>query len=259
MQHNRYQTEQTRNRWQERPYDPEYDWRNERGAVGSELDNMYSPREQEYRNFYDRGYYSQDRVSGRMAGNQYGPSRRNDYEAWGPGDNYGYRPSSEHPTYPPQDWPSRRPDSDYTTLGSSSGLGNRGESLFGTSNRGSYRGTDLNAGAMAHYTLPVSHAGKGPKGYRRTDERIREDVSEALSQHHEIDASEIEVKVNGGEVILTGTVSERRFKRLAEDIAERCPGVYDVRNEIRVQSPTQDMQQQQTKAKAASASAGRAS
>jgi hypothetical protein len=79
------------------------------------------------------------------------------------------------------------------------------------------------------------HVGRGPKGYRRSDERISEDVNEALSQNGEVDASEIEVKVQNGEVILSGTVDDRSSKRRAEEIAESCSGVQDVRNEIRVQ------------------------
>jgi hypothetical protein len=77
--------------------------------------------------------------------------------------------------------------------------------------------------------------GRGPKGYIRSDERIREDVSDRLEQHGEIDATEIEVRVSGGEVTLEGTVEDRRTKRLAEDIIETCPGVKQVHNRIRVQ------------------------
>jgi osmotically-inducible protein OsmY len=54
-----------------------------------------------------------------------------------------------------------------------------------------------------------------------------------MAQDSELDASEIDVKVHNGIVTLGGTVSERQFKRMAEDIAERCSGVKDVRNEIR--------------------------
>jgi osmotically-inducible protein OsmY len=79
------------------------------------------------------------------------------------------------------------------------------------------------------------HAGKGPKGYSRSDDRIREDVSEALSQHGDIDASEIEVDVQNGEVTLSGTVSSREAKRAAEETAEGGSGVKDVQNRIRVQ------------------------
>lgn len=77
--------------------------------------------------------------------------------------------------------------------------------------------------------------GRGPKGYRRTDERIQEEINEQLTRHPEIDASEIEVSVKNGEVTLSGTVDDRHAKRLAEDIAEECSGVSEVRNNIRIQ------------------------
>lgn len=78
--------------------------------------------------------------------------------------------------------------------------------------------------------------GKGPKGFKRSDEKIREEVCEALYRDSSVDASEIEVSVKDAEVILSGTVSERRMKRLAEDCVASAYGVSDVRNEIRVQS-----------------------
>lgn len=77
-----------------------------------------------------------------------------------------------------------------------------------------------------------THAGKGPKGYRRSDERIREDVCEALSAHPEIDASDMEVDVKEGVVYFTGSVESRLVKRMAEDLIEHIPGVMDVRNEL---------------------------
>lgn len=78
------------------------------------------------------------------------------------------------------------------------------------------------------------HRGRGPKGYRRSDERILEDVNERLTQHDRIDASEIEVRVEQGEVTLSGTVDTRSAKHLAEDVAEGVSGVCDVQNNIRV-------------------------
>ena len=75
--------------------------------------------------------------------------------------------------------------------------------------------------------------GKGPKGYRRSDDRIREDVSEALYRHRHIDATEVEVSVSEGEVTLSGTVHERSMKRLIEDEADKVAGVKDVHNGIR--------------------------
>jgi osmotically-inducible protein OsmY len=75
--------------------------------------------------------------------------------------------------------------------------------------------------------------GKGPKGYRRSDERIREDVNDRLSEGY-LDASDVEVTVSNAEVTLTGTVNNRWDKRRAEDIAESVSGVTHVENRIRV-------------------------
>jgi hypothetical protein len=84
--------------------------------------------------------------------------------------------------------------------------------------------------------LSGGFAGRGPKGYTRSDERIREDVSDKLMEHPDLDASEIEVRVSAGEVTLAGSVDSRWAKRLAEDIAESCTGVRDVMNQLRVPS-----------------------
>lgn len=79
-----------------------------------------------------------------------------------------------------------------------------------------------------------SHAGRGPKGYQRGDDRIKEDVCEAFTRNDELDPSEIEIRVERGEITLTGTVDSREAKRLAEDLAERCSGVKEVHNQLRV-------------------------
>jgi osmotically-inducible protein OsmY len=78
--------------------------------------------------------------------------------------------------------------------------------------------------------------GRGPKGYQRSDERIREDVSDRLSEGY-LDASDIEVTVSGGEVTLGGTVRTKEWKRLSEDIAESIAGVKQVHNHLHVRAP----------------------
>jgi hypothetical protein len=78
------------------------------------------------------------------------------------------------------------------------------------------------------------HAGRGPKGYKRSDDRIHEEICERLTRDPRIDATEIEIKVKNGEVTLTGTVYERRFKHMAEDAADSVSGVKDVHNQIKV-------------------------
>jgi osmotically-inducible protein OsmY len=77
--------------------------------------------------------------------------------------------------------------------------------------------------------------GRGPKGYKRTDERIKEDLYERL-MNQDIDASEVTVEVKEAKVTLEGTVPERWMKHTIEDVADGCHGVQDVENRIRVQS-----------------------
>jgi osmotically-inducible protein OsmY len=83
------------------------------------------------------------------------------------------------------------------------------------------------------------HRGRGPRGYKRSDDRIKEDVNDRLSDHPYLDASDIEVEVVEAEVILTGNVDNRRDKRLAEDLAEAVSGVNNVENRIRVRRSDQ--------------------
>ena len=80
----------------------------------------------------------------------------------------------------------------------------------------------------------TSYRGRGPRNYTRSDERIREDINDRLTENDYLDASEIEVEVTGGDVIFSGTVANRYAKRLAEDIAEDVVGVKNVENRLRV-------------------------
>jgi hypothetical protein len=89
------------------------------------------------------------------------------------------------------------------------------------------------------YAVPGPHAGRGPRGYQRSDDRIKEDVCERMAEHGQLDASDIEVRVASGEVTLEGSVDSRWAKRLAEDLAEDVPGVRDVHNRLRVAAPGQ--------------------
>lgn len=78
------------------------------------------------------------------------------------------------------------------------------------------------------------YARQGPKGYRRSDERIKDDVCEHLYHADDVDVAEVSIEVRDGTVLLEGTVPERYMKHRIEDIAEQCIGVADVENRIRV-------------------------
>lgn len=78
------------------------------------------------------------------------------------------------------------------------------------------------------------YRGKGPKDYRRSEDRIREDVCDRLTDDDMLDATNIHIEVKGDEVILTGTVNNREQKRRAEDLVESISGVRDIENRIRI-------------------------
>ncbi len=78
------------------------------------------------------------------------------------------------------------------------------------------------------------HAGRGPKGYKRSDSRIKEDVSDRLAGDSWLDASEIEIEVKDGEVTLSGKVASRNDRKRAELWAESISGVDHVQNNLRV-------------------------
>lgn len=80
------------------------------------------------------------------------------------------------------------------------------------------------------------HRGRGPKGYTRSDDRIKDDVNDRLTEDGWLDATDVEVSVSNREVTLSGTVSDRNAKRRAEDIAEGVSGVGHVQNNIRVKT-----------------------
>jgi osmotically-inducible protein OsmY len=161
-----------------------------------------------------RGYSGQD--SWNQGGwNQSGQSGRS-AQNWGQTFGEGYS-SSEHGN---QGFGSGAPRSSGQGFGSQS----RAQGYGGQSYGSSYQGRGF--------------AGRGPKGYQRSDDRVKEQLSDRLMDDDDIDASEISIEVKNGEVTLTGTVGSREEKRAAEEIAEQSPGVREVQNLLRVSQGT---------------------
>lgn len=79
-----------------------------------------------------------------------------------------------------------------------------------------------------------SYVGRGPRNYRRNDERIMDEINERLTHHPDIDAEDVDVRVQDGVVTLEGQVEDKHAKRLAEDIAEEVFGVREIHNQLRV-------------------------
>jgi osmotically-inducible protein OsmY len=82
-----------------------------------------------------------------------------------------------------------------------------------------------------------NYVGRGPRGYRRGDERIREDVCDRLTDDPRVDASDVDVQINNGEVTLSGSVRTRQEKRITEDLIENITGVREVNNNLKVKPP----------------------
>jgi hypothetical protein len=87
-------------------------------------------------------------------------------------------------------------------------------------------------------TVPIRDR-RGPKGYVRSDERIREEICERLVRDPRLDVGEVMVDVKDGRVLLSGAVPDRRMKHVVEDIADDCWGVQDIDNRLRVIRPEQ--------------------
>ena len=166
----------------------------------------------------------------------------------------GFGASGSQGVYGPQGSGSQgsRSSSDYErqsgyggySFGGHGGLSQEGRDY--SANPGAWRASDTSGRGYAQGSRSelsgvsgaTSYRGRGPKNYMRSDERIREDLNERLTDSDEIDASNITVEVSNGVATLKGSVDERWMKHCAEDLAESCSGVRDVNNQIRVQSQT---------------------
>lgn len=96
-------------------------------------------------------------------------------------------------------------------------------------------------GAPQQRETPAGSAGAGmrqarrwPRGYQRSDERIKEDIYERLLERSDIEAEEVTVIVDSGAVRLEGSVPRRAMKHAIEDLVDDCPGVKDIDNRLRV-------------------------
>ena len=78
-----------------------------------------------------------------------------------------------------------------------------------------------------------------PRGYARTDERVREDIEERLRQRVETADERFTVHVRNGEVTLAGDASTMEARVAAEKIALSVIGAN--RLKIRINLPSEPM------------------
>jgi hypothetical protein len=81
-----------------------------------------------------------------------------------------------------------------------------------------------------------SYRGVGPRSYRRSDQKIQEEVEDRFTDDPHLNPSNLEITTREGVVTLTGTVPDRGQKRRAEDLAESVAGVRDVENHLMIEN-----------------------
>jgi hypothetical protein len=110
-------------------------------------------------------------------------------------------------------------------------------SIYGRNNSRSYEPdyeNDYSPYWSAGNRTPGRYSGVGPRGYRRSDDRIQDDINDRLTWNGQIDATDVQVDVKDGIATLSGTVNSRQDKRLAEYVAEDVSGVTDVQNNLKI-------------------------
>jgi osmotically-inducible protein OsmY len=76
--------------------------------------------------------------------------------------------------------------------------------------------------------------GRVKRGQRKSDASLAQEIHEILTKDPELDATDVEVEVDGGAVTLTGEVHDPHARLLAEELVESLPGVREVHNRLRV-------------------------
>jgi osmotically-inducible protein OsmY len=220
-----------------------YDYDYRRGRNEREYDDEPYSRGQGggYEEPYYRGYGGERPQYGQGRGRYYGESYRRGYRGREHGEPYGaydygryeYADRSREPYY------QRGYEAEYREPYYRGGY-RRGPEERGFFERAGdeikswFGDEDAERRRRGDETRRGRNVGRGPRGYQRSDERIREDINDRLTDDAYIDATDVEVIVNNSMVTLTGRVDSREDKRRAEDIADSVSGVTDVSNQLRV-------------------------
>jgi hypothetical protein len=84
-------------------------------------------------------------------------------------------------------------------------------------------------------TASGSYRGVGPRNTpQKTDTELHNEICRRLTRHGQLDARNIEVKVEHGEAVLLGSVQKRADKRRAENVALSVEGIWDVHNRLQL-------------------------
>lgn len=98
------------------------------------------------------------------------------------------------------------------------------------------RGVEVIPTSAAGFQGEGPYRGRGPRGYQRSPERIFTDVCDRLMESPWVDASHIEVRAEGADILLEGTVHDARERALAADLVADVLGVARVRNHLKLRA-----------------------
>lgn len=188
------------------------------GDYGEDVGGPYSDNDRGFSGSYGNQRGPGDWGRGGASGSQYGTNDR------GLGRNYPSTESGFGGGYRNDRGSSGRYQGDQSSYGQAS-AGNE---------RGGYGAYGNNSGLSRQGESSSRPESRGPKNYRRSDERIREEVCDRLMQGG-LNAEDVDVQVKDGQVTLSGNVDSRQDKRTIEDLAEEILGVKEVQNQLRVQ------------------------
>ena len=94
---------------------------------------------------------------------------------------------------------------------------------------------DIGAVYTEVWLTPGPFSGLGPV-YNDAGDPTGQEVASRLTQHGQVDATNIEITIDNGEVLLGGTVNDEETKRLAQEALESIDGVSSVQNQLQVRS-----------------------
>jgi BON domain len=102
------------------------------------------------------------------------------------------------------------------------GLGNPGEDTWGEAQFRAERREEQGR----------RQTNSGPRSRRRPDEALAQEIREILTSDPELEATDIEVEVEGGAVTIRGVVIDSDARLLAEELVESLPGVREIHNRL---------------------------
>lgn len=86
------------------------------------------------------------------------------------------------------------------------------------------------------WLVPGPYSGIGPANYQASGDPVADEINSRLTQHGQIDASDIMIVVDSDHVLLQGTVADEETKQLVEQATQGLLGVSSVDNQLSVKT-----------------------